>query len=297
MPPPERIRVVKTFVPQFPEELLLTEKEATVRLDILIDEDGNCRMAKVISAETPELGLAARRAAEHWKFNPMPDGAKGWRKVTLPMGFSPKDMETPWISWSTLDVAPTLLHAPAAIPPDEVVADRLELAQVGILVGTDGEVVASEINAITNELWRDTAWAAVKQWRFSPPIDEEKRVRTFVSYPTMLPSMKVVRWDGMPVFGEEMAKKGDNAELISRGIIGFGDYSKEDKELKPAMWLLELTVNRFGRARDITVLASSRPELDQRVIDGVRLNFTFKPATQDGGKVNQRILLPIRELL
>ena len=109
--------------------------------------------------------------------------------------------------------------------------------------------------------------------------------------------MKVVRWDGMPVFGEEMAKKGDNAELISRGVIGFGDYSKEDKELKPAMWLLELTVNRFGRARDITVLASSRPELDQRVIDGVRLNFTFKPATQDGGKVNQRILLPIRELL
>jgi protein TonB len=66
----QRPRRLRTIMPEYPVELQQQRVTGTVRLQVLIDEQGNVTVEKVLSGPHRTLEQNARQAVSRWRFEP-----------------------------------------------------------------------------------------------------------------------------------------------------------------------------------------------------------------------------------
>jgi hypothetical protein len=71
----------------------------------------------------------------------------------------------------------------------------------------------------------------------------------------------------------------------------FGDFDQPAS--KGAEFVLDLSVDQYGKPRDIKIVDSANPELDQYVIDAVR-EFRWLPATLDARAIPSDLTLKVK---
>jgi len=180
-------RLVKKVDPVYPEIALRARLEGTVRLSLIINEQGIVTSVRVISGGFPPLQPAAAEAARQWRYAPY-----------LDENGSPVPVVT---------IAEVLFKLPSA-PPDKtgtgeqpeplpvdgkVMEDRLvkrvdpvypELAlrakiagtvRLWVVINERGEVANVKVIAGGGPLLQPAAVEAVRQWRYSPYVDETGR--------------------------------------------------------------------------------------------------------------------------
>jgi protein TonB len=83
-----------------------------------------------------------------------------------------------------VDEEPSLINNVKPKYPEIAYANRIEgKVTVGMLVGTDGKVLATKVVNSTNDIFNDEAVAAVKQWVFKPAIQNKKPVKFWYNAP------------------------------------------------------------------------------------------------------------------
>jgi TonB family protein len=76
--------------PVYPGRLLAEKLSGGATIQFIVDRDGRCRMARIISATREEFGWAAATAVGQWVFDPPRRGGQSADvKVTVPFHFSP----------------------------------------------------------------------------------------------------------------------------------------------------------------------------------------------------------------
>jgi TonB family protein len=78
--------------PLYPARLLSEKPSGEATIQFIVDRDGRCRMAKIVSATREEFGWAAATAVEQWVFDPPRRGGEPADvRVSIPFKFSPPD--------------------------------------------------------------------------------------------------------------------------------------------------------------------------------------------------------------
>jgi TonB family protein len=76
--------------PRYPARWLAERPSGKAEIQFIIDREGRCRLARIISASQEEFGWAAATAVERWVFDPpMRGGTKVDVRVNIPFSFVP----------------------------------------------------------------------------------------------------------------------------------------------------------------------------------------------------------------
>jgi TonB family protein len=76
--------------PLYPTGLLGAKPSGEATIQFIVDRDGRCRMARIVSATREEFGWAAATAVERWVFDPPAKGGKAADvRVSIPFKFRP----------------------------------------------------------------------------------------------------------------------------------------------------------------------------------------------------------------
>ncbi len=76
--------------PPYPSQLLEQKPSGRAAIQFIVDRDGRCRMARIVSATREEFGWAAATAVEQWVFDPPRKGGKTVDvRVSIPFEFNP----------------------------------------------------------------------------------------------------------------------------------------------------------------------------------------------------------------
>jgi len=90
------VKAVVTRSPVFPRSLIGVSTRGDALIELLIDEDGHPRLARVVSASEPAFGYSAVQAAALWQFAPpMIKGKAIVTRVRVPFVFKPVAPGTP----------------------------------------------------------------------------------------------------------------------------------------------------------------------------------------------------------
>jgi TonB family protein len=80
---------VHQIAPFYPAALLGEKPGGNAVIAFVIDREGRCRLARIVSATREEFGWAAATAIERWVFNPPKrNGQPTDVRVSLPVNFS-----------------------------------------------------------------------------------------------------------------------------------------------------------------------------------------------------------------
>ena len=76
--------------PPYPSQLLEQKPSGRAAIQFIVDRDGRCRMARIVSATREEFGWAAATAVEQWIFDPPKKGGQTADvRVSIPFEFNP----------------------------------------------------------------------------------------------------------------------------------------------------------------------------------------------------------------
>jgi TonB family protein len=76
--------------PVYPSRLLPEKPSGRAAVQFIVDRNGRCRMARIVSATREEFGWAAATAVEQWVFDPPKKGGKAVdMRVSIPFEFKP----------------------------------------------------------------------------------------------------------------------------------------------------------------------------------------------------------------
>jgi TonB family protein len=75
--------------PVYPAALVDEKAEGEAQIGFIIDRDGRCRLARIVSATREEFGWTAATAIERWVFDPPKrHGQPTDERVSIPVNFS-----------------------------------------------------------------------------------------------------------------------------------------------------------------------------------------------------------------
>jgi TonB family protein len=76
--------------PAYPAKLLSEKLAGKAEIAFIIDREGHCRLARIVSANHELFGWAAATAVERWVFDPPKRGGQPVDvRVTIPFTFDP----------------------------------------------------------------------------------------------------------------------------------------------------------------------------------------------------------------
>lgn len=283
-------QVLKRVAPRYPRERALSGESGEVLLELLLTPPGKVWMPKVLEETAPEFGFAARRASEHWEFSPLSEGQSEWRRLRLPITFTPSTNSEDFVPLGLVDQAPVPTSIPALTPPGDARADEVGVAYVSLMIDYAGDVVQSHVDQITDERWRESVQEGVKRWKFRPAIENDKAVRTRLDCFVRFPAASIVPAEGLALPAVGIDPNAYSMPVMLRSPIR--NFAGELRG-RGGIVLLAMEVSTSGRARNVRVLAASAAELGELCVESAP-DWKFRAARIDGEKVAQEIVLPIR---
>jgi TonB family protein len=187
--PPSLIAYEKPAYPAELQAAAVIDGYATVAF--IVEGSGSVSDAVVLEASHVAFGRSVLDALPKWRFNATPENSLPKREV-IRFDFASKGVVTSishrdasksafpltvqqrtpirTVLWSDLTMPPSRLSAPApALPKNSQGNGKIEVSYV---IDSEGKVRVPVIVNTTQPNWGLATLAAVKQWRFEPPMQD-----------------------------------------------------------------------------------------------------------------------------
>jgi TonB family protein len=189
--------------PEFPSTLRITSvTDGYATMLFTIDASGEVEDSVAIAASHPAFVAAVREALANWRFKPAESatdprreliqfqfkrtgmiGSLNQREATE--GFFPHDDAWPAIrtvEWEDLQSTPERIVASMPAYPQALRAQPVRgYASVSFVIDAEGEVRVPVIIEASEPEFGNAALAAVKRWRFAPPVQDDHPVNVTVT--------------------------------------------------------------------------------------------------------------------
>lgn len=322
--PPKPIKLAR---PEYPMDQKQAGLIGKVKINFVIDEQGNVVNPVVASSNNPSFERPALDAMLQWKFSPAIKGgkpvkARAQQEITFDLQFSPMRMgPEPVISerWQVekgrdhVKLPPALRWEKPPVPTntafpvypfEALVEGKTGTARVDFIVGPDGRVVSSKlISASTPEMGR-AAQAALDVWRFKPAtgadgkpcgaltgLEYEFSKSEFTGVPVPTSARQILR---------EIKKGGkaivDLADLdaapkpLSRRPPTYPSALRESGQEGSAE--IEFYIDKVGDAQLPRIVSATSPEFGYAAAQAVA-SWRFEPALKNGKPVIGRAKIPV----
>ena len=206
-------------MPRFPQELVGAKMgDGEVVVVITVDDDGKVNDSLVLEATNEAFANAAVSAVSGWLFKPIgerpansaaPDSAKSWpRREVLQFNFKRSGVVTTMshaeaardgfvgtrgpelrtVPWKALDSEPRPINVNMPQLTPSVSAKRAKTPLViNFVIDRQGQVRVPVILGSVDPALANTVLAAVKTWRYTPPIQQKQAVAVEVTKALVLP--------------------------------------------------------------------------------------------------------------
>ncbi|MGA3007341.1 MAG: TonB family protein [Opitutaceae bacterium] len=185
--------------PAFPSRYVGHATEGQALLEVLIDEDGNVQLPRVVSATAPDFGYAALQGVSVWKFAPPTSHGKPVvAQTTIPITFNPPSSGPPpavsplvnldgaqIIGLADLDQMPSPRSMiQPKYPPDLKGRGVAGTVVVGFVVDSGGNVQKAHVVTSSGSGELDQAAVdAVSAWQYNPGRKDGRVVNTRLLIP------------------------------------------------------------------------------------------------------------------
>ena len=203
-PPNELPPLSRYQAPEFPPTLRITSvTDGYATMLFTIDTSGEVEDSVAIAASHPAFVAAVREALAHWRFKPTESvthprreliqfqfkrtglvGSLSQREATE--GLFPSAHSTSpavrTVDWEDLQSTPERIVASMPAYPQALRAQPVRgYASISFVIDAEGEVRVPVVIEASEPEFGDAALAAVKRWRFAPPVQDEHPVNVTVT--------------------------------------------------------------------------------------------------------------------
>lgn len=287
VPPPSPVRLARGGQMNYPAGLKGKKVTGNVKMEVLIDEAGQPRYIRTLEATDEVFSLQAMKSLERWRFNPMPAGEAGWRRVSIPLEFNPDPNQVGVVGLDALDRKPVVLVTPKIEIPAE--GEASGLAAINLQISKQGGVESVDVVRLTDERWRETLTTGAWQWEFQPGQREEEAVATEMQVLVHYPEMRILSRVGTPInVTPRVTAKDFDATLVSWTYTSLKEESREEGVLA----LYRVTVKKNGKLGDVECVAISQPVEEDNLARSLKRS-QFRAALRGEEKVEQELLVPM----
>ncbi len=197
----KELEIINQVKPQFPESVLsMGINNGFADVVFIVDERGHSRDFVVAAASHKEFGKSAMEAIKKWRFNPLlVEGKPQTSRVKVEVKFEydgvsiakfPNLIDEAIMrsgrdsllfdsisNLGQLDREPKLINRATPVYPESMKkAERSGFVIVDFFIDPSGNVKAPGIKMATNDEFAIAALAAVKEWKFEPPMKRGKPI-------------------------------------------------------------------------------------------------------------------------
>jgi TonB family protein len=173
--------------PQYTEEARIAKLQGSVRLSLVVGEDGIPRDIRVVKSLGLGLDESAVAAVSQWRFQPgTKDGKPVPRQSQLECYFRLATGTNDWsLSRAQFTVPagatpPKLLIAPRPAPGDGV--PQVVTARVGFDVSPQGTPVNIQIEDTSDPNWNDDVINLIREWRFLGALNNGTLIQSHAEF-------------------------------------------------------------------------------------------------------------------
>jgi len=182
-----RGNLVPTQTVQIPYPIELQEKygEFRIKIEFLIDPEGNVRLPKTLDNPAAEMENLIADTLNRWKFKPIwVDGVPNWARIRIPMVFTPAPQEETYYEVSSTEVAPIPVRQIEPTYPSALKKNRINGQVVLVfIIDPDGNVINPTVESSSHEAFERPALQAISRWKFSPGFVNGEPVNVRVRAP------------------------------------------------------------------------------------------------------------------
>ncbi len=254
----------------------LDKGEAVV--DFFIDAIGRPCAPITRSASTPEFGQAAMNNVLKWRFSPANSKSPVWRRAVLPFSYSAEAFgKDDVLMAADVDNVPLRKNkVPLSVDPREI----RQAAWVSFRVSPTGQVFAPLVVSASKPGLDPSAFAAIRDWKYSPAIKDTAPVWCLLQGVALFPAGGFLEIGLTPLGATD---DGTQPPMVTKGAAYRRDSIFVSGEERGFV-VVRFVVNPQGTPESIVVVASSDPALNRRGVDTCA-EMQFDPALHQGKPV------------
>lgn len=319
-------KAIKQARPEYPMDQKQAGLIGKVKVNFVIDEQGNVVNPVVASSNNPSFERPALDAILQWKYSPALKGGKpvktrAQQEINFDLQFSPMRMDRPQVSerWGIekardhAKLPPALRWEKPPVPtstafpvyPSEALAEgKTGKARVDFIIGPDGRVKSSKlVSATTPEMGR-AAQAALDVWRFKPAtgadgkpcgaltgLEYEFSKSDFTGVPVPTSArliLREIKKGGKAIV--EFADLDAAPNPLSRRSPTYPSALRESGQEGSAE--IEFYLDKVGDAQLPRIVSATSPEFGYAAVQAVAA-WRFEPPLKNGKPVIARAKIPV----